>query len=61
MATNVSVAECSEYLTQHGIQAAMKECLEKLCRERPSNPFRYMKEFYARLEPPVRKWSNNVS
>lgn len=52
MATNVSVTECSEYLTQHGIQAAMKECLEKLCRERPSNPFRFMKEFFARLEPP---------
>ena len=61
MATNVSVTECSEYLTQHGIQAAMKECLEKLCRERPSNPFRFMKEFFARLEPPVRIVTNSTS
>jgi len=51
----VSVAECSDYLTQHGIQAAMKECVEKLCRERPANPFRFMKEYFARLEPPVHK------
>jgi len=49
----VSVAECTDYLTQHGIQAAMKECLEKLCRERPTNPFRFMKEYFGRLEPPV--------
>ena len=56
----VSVAECSDYLTQHGIQAAMKECLEKLCRERPANPFRFMKEYFARLEPPVHKKETSI-
>ena len=56
----VSVAECSDYLTQHGIQAAMKECVEKLCRERPANPFRFMKEYFARLEPPVHSKKKRV-
>ena len=50
MATTASVQECEEYVEQHGIQAILKECIAKICQERPPNHYQWLREYFERLE-----------
>ena len=50
MATTVGVQECEEYVEQHGIQSILKECIAKICQERPPNHYKWLREYFERLE-----------
>ena len=50
MATTATVQECEDYIEQHGIQGLLKECIAKICQERPANPFKWMREYFEKLE-----------
>lgn len=45
-----SVQECEEYVEKHGIQGILKDCIAKLCQERPANPYKYLREYFEKLE-----------
>ena len=47
---SVNVAECEEYVEQHGIQTLLKECISVLCQERPANPYRWLRDYFERLD-----------
>lgn len=48
--SQASVQECEEYIQQHGIQGILKECIAKICQERPGNPYRWLREYFDRLD-----------
>ena len=45
-----TVQECEDYVEKHGIQTILKECIAKLCQERPDNPYKYLREYFEKLE-----------
>ena len=46
----VNVAECEEYVELNGIQALLKECISHLCQEKPANPYRWLRDYFDRLD-----------
>ena len=50
MASQASVQECEAYIEQHGIQAILKECIAKICQERPAKPYKWLREYFEKLE-----------
>lgn len=48
--SQASVQECEEYIQQHGIQSILKECIVKICQERPGNPYKWLREYFDQLE-----------
>lgn len=44
------VQECEDYVEQHGIQSILKECIAKICQERPDKPYRWLKEYFEKLD-----------
>ena len=46
----VGVQECEDYVEQHGIQAILKECIAKICQERPEKPYRWLREYFDKLD-----------
>ena len=53
-----SVQECEEYIEHHGIQAALKDAVSKLCQDRPPTPFKFLKEYFEKLEKVI--YSSNL-
>ena len=49
MATT-TVQDSEEYIEQNNIQAILKECIAKICQDRPANPYRWFREYFERLE-----------
>lgn len=49
MASQASVQECEAYIEQHGIQAILKECIAKICQERPAKPYKWLREYFVSL------------
>ena len=49
MASQASVQECEAYIEQHGIQAILKECIAKICQERPAKPYKWLREYFVTL------------
>ena len=45
-----NVQECEDYVEKHGIQGILKDCIAKLCQERPANPYKYLREYFEKLE-----------
>lgn len=45
-----SVQECEEFIQQHGIQAILKECIVRICQDRPGNPYKWLREYFDKLE-----------
>lgn len=50
MAQQTTVQECEDYVEQHGIQAILKECIAKICQERPNKPYKWLKDYFTQLE-----------
>ena len=51
MATSTtSVQDCEDYIEQHGIQAILKECIAKICQERPAQPYKWLTAYFDRLD-----------
>ena len=48
--TQVSVQDCEDYIEQHGVQAILKECIAKICQSRPERPYRWLREYFEKLE-----------
>ena len=46
----ITVQECEEYVQKHQIQGLLKTAIEVLCRERPENPARFLKEYFERMD-----------
>lgn len=66
----VNVTECEDYVEQHGIHALLKDCIAHLCQERPANPYRWLRDYFEKLDkehsapdpaPVVMKRRNAVS
>jgi len=49
MATT-TMQDCEDYVEQKGIQAILKECIAKICQERPDNPYKWFREYFEKLE-----------
>jgi len=49
MATT-TVQDSEEYIEQNNIQAILKECIAKICQDRPANPYKWFREHFERLE-----------
>lgn len=50
MAKQASVQECEDYIQQYNIQGILKECIVKICHDRPSNPYKWLREHFDKLE-----------
>lgn len=50
MSKQASVQECEDYIQQHGIQALLKDCIVKICQERPANPYKWLSAHFDKLE-----------
>lgn len=48
-----TVQECEDYIEKHGIQSILKDCIAKLCHERPANPYRFLREYFEKQEKVV--------
>lgn len=46
----VTVQECEDYVQKHQIQPLLKAAIEVLCKERPDNPIKFLKEHFERLD-----------
>lgn len=46
----VTVQECEDYVQKHQIQPLLKTAIEALCKERPDNPIKFLKEYFDRLD-----------
>ena len=46
----VTVQECEDYVQKHQIQPLLKAAIEALCKERPDNPVKFLKEHFERLD-----------
>lgn len=46
----VTVQECEDYVQKHQIQPLLKAAIEVLCKERPENPIKFLKEYFERLD-----------
>ncbi len=46
----MSVQDCEDYIEQHGVQAILKECIAKICQTRPERPYRWLREYFEKLE-----------
>ena len=46
----VNVAECEEYVEQNGIQALLKDCISHLCQEKPANHYRWLRDYFEKLD-----------
>ena len=50
MAGTSTVQDCEDYIEQNGIQAILKECIAKICQDRPDKPFKWLREYFEKLE-----------
>ena len=50
MASQASVQECESYIELRGIQGILKECIAKICQERPAKPYKWLREYFEQLE-----------
>lgn len=50
MASQASVQECEAYIEQHGIQAILKECIARICQDRPAKPYKWLREYFEKLD-----------
>lgn len=48
--SGASVQECEDYIQQHGIQLLLKECIVKICKDRPGNPYKWLREYFDKLD-----------
>ena len=48
--SGASVQECEDYITKHEIQKLLKECIVKICQERPGNPYKWLREYFDKLD-----------
>lgn len=46
----VTVQECEDYVQKHQIQPLLKTAIEAMCKERPENPIKFLKEYFDRLD-----------
>ncbi|XP_028395524.1 cAMP-dependent protein kinase type I-beta regulatory subunit-like [Dendronephthya gigantea] len=47
---NEAVRQCEEYVDSHSIQPILKECIFQLCMSKPSNPYKFLREYFEKLE-----------
>ena len=52
---SASVEECEDYIEKHGIQGLLKECIAKICQERPANPYKWLSEYFDTLDHKIKK------
>ena len=45
-----AVRQCEEYVESHNIQPILKECIFQLCLSKPSNPYKFLREYFEKLE-----------
>lgn len=45
-----AVRQCEEYVESHNIQPMLKECIFQLCLSKPSNPLKFLREYFEKLE-----------
>ena len=50
MSAIATVQDCEDYIEQNGIQAILKECIAKICQDRPDKPFKWLREYFEKLE-----------
>lgn len=48
--SGASVQDYEEYIAQHGIQLILKECIVKICKDRPGNPYKWLREYFDKLD-----------
>lgn len=48
--SGASVQDYEDYITQHGIQLILKECIVKICKDRPGNPYKWLREYFDKLD-----------
>lgn len=46
----VTVEECEDYVQEHQIQPLLKTAIEALCKDRPKNPIKFLKNYFDRLD-----------
>ncbi|XP_046862803.1 cAMP-dependent protein kinase type I-beta regulatory subunit-like isoform X2 [Xenia sp. Carnegie-2017] len=47
---NEAVRQCEEYIETHNIQPILKESIFQLCMLKPSNPYKFLREYFEKLE-----------
>ena len=50
MANQATVEECEEYIQRHGVQQILKNCIAKICQERPLQPYSWLKDYFDKLD-----------
>ncbi len=50
MASPATVQDCEEFIEKEGIQAILKECIAKICYERPQNVYKWLRDYFEKLE-----------
>ena len=45
-----AVRQCEEYVESHHIQPMLKECIFQLCVSKPPNPYKFLREYFEKLE-----------
>ena len=50
MAKQASVQDCEDYIQVHNIQPILKECIVKICQEKPANPYKWFRMYFDKLE-----------
>ena len=44
------IRECEQYVEQNNIQSILKDAIVQLCVAKPTNPFRFLREHFEKLE-----------
>jgi len=50
MAGQASVKDCEDYVQKHGVQDILKNCIAKICQDRPAQPYKWLKDYFDKLE-----------
>lgn len=45
-----SVQDVEDFVEQHDIQAIIKECIAKICYDRPANVYKWFRDYFEKLE-----------
>ncbi len=56
MASQASVKDCEDYIQKYGIQDILKNCIAKICQERPAQPYKWLKDYFDKIER-VSEWN----
>ncbi|CAB4008781.1 cAMP-dependent kinase type I regulatory subunit isoform X1, partial [Paramuricea clavata] len=54
-----AVRQCEEYVDSHNIQPILKECIFQLCMSKPPNPYKFLREYFEKLEKETERHSGD--